>query len=1108
VAVERPVSIDRVICFGAFKLDVRAGELRRRGFKVKLQEQPFQVLRLLLERPGEVVTPDEIIRTLWPNGTIVEYEHSIKTAVKKVRQALGDDGDSPRYVETLPRRGYRFIYPVGAPGIGPNLPLQNEPQKLFHQALAGGVPVSTAAPSPARAGELPSAAQTGTAADAANPIAPVEWVESKQARSPVPAPSIEGGLIGQKVSHYRVLEVIGGGGMGVVYKAEDLKLGRRVALKFLPEELAGDPVALERFEREAKAASALEHPNICPVYEFGEHNGQPFIAMQLLSGQTLRDRLAGLAQARNSDGGRERLPVTELLDLANQIANGLDAAHSQGIIHRDIKPANIFVTVRGDIKILDFGLAKLVGPADEIPQSVPERDGPESESQQGRPNPKTALSNLRLTRTGKAIGTASYMSPEQVRGEKLDGRTDLFSFGLVAYEMATGQVAFAGNTAVEVHNAILNQTPTRARNLNPDIPPKLEEIITKALEKNRDARYETASQMRFELERLRNQASLRRTASRRKSTRLTALASAVVVITIGATIWLSTGRRGAQSAGALRIAPFTGLPGLEDEPAISPNGKEIAYVWDGGSRTSPAQAAPHPPGHIYVKLIGAGAPLRLTQDSFFDQDPAWSPDGRYIAFIRNANPADPSSKSQVITIPALGGRERRLAENDWPLQPAGRGLTWSPDGKSIVINTASGRGLFLVYTENGEKRRLTSPPKGAWDTDPAFSPDGRTMAFVRGTGIYRAEIYSQNVNSGEAKRLTFDKATIWGLAWTPDGRDIVFSSKRSGFPTLWKIPASGGKSEPVAAVGGNAYSPAVSLRGNVLAYVNQETNMNIWGVRIDSSGRAEGAPSKIISGTGAQFDDEISPDGRRVVFGSDRSGDDEIWVANIDGSNLLQLTSLHAPLAGSPHWSPDGHWIVFGAWVDESGGAFVVGADGGTPRRLTPPGVMAFTFAWSHDGKSIYFDGNPSGKWGIWKMPAQGGEAVRVVDGFECRESGDGKWLYFSRPINSAEDKTAILRIPVGGGPETPVFNGVTDRFWTLAGQNLYFLDVDSNLHATIKRLDLTTRKITRIAHVQKEPFVMHGWIGLSVSPESGWIMYPQVDDQVSRIMLVENFSW
>ena len=1047
-------TITRRTRIGVFEVDLGVGELRNTGRSVVLQEQPLRVLRMLIARPGKLVAREDIRKVLWPHDTVVGFDQGINTAIRKLREAFADSAEKPKYIETVARRGYRLI-------------------------------------------------------------APVEWLESTPGRPSMASSASVASLIGRKVSHYRVLEVLGGGGMGVVYKAEDLKLGRHVALKFLPEELADDPAALERFEREARAASALEHPNICPVYEFGEHDGHPFIAMQLLEGQTLRELVAAPLTPGPSPQGRgwpegpgagwrgTLLPIDKLLDLAIQIAGGLEAAHNQGIIHRDIKPANLFVLNRGDVKILDFGLAKLNQPLTPSPSPEGWREVPREAAL-----PTNAVTasppKLDLSKTGVAMGTAPYMSPEQVRGETLDARTDLFSFGLVLNEMATGHVAFAGNTAADVQEAILNRTPAKARDFNPDIPRKLEEIITKALEKNREARYQTASEMRLELARLRAETSSRQAGFRRKGTLLVALASGVVIV-IGATIWLSIGRQGAQSTGPLRIVPFTGLPGLEDDPAISPDGKQLAYVWDGGSRTSRAQAAPHPPGHIYVKLIGAGAPLQLTHDALFDQDPAWSPDGRYIAFIRNANPSDTTGRSQVISIPALGGPEHRLAENDWPSQPGGRGLTWSPDGKSIVANTGSDKGLFLISVEDDKRRKLTWPPQGAWDTDPAFSHDGRTLAFVRVTGLYRAEIYSQNIDTAEAKRLTYDKADIWGLAWTPDGRDIVFSSKRSGFPTLWRIPASGGTSEPLAAVGANAFSPAVSFRSNVLAYVNQETNVNIWGIRIDPSGRSESEPRKLISGTGTQLDSEISPDGSRVAFASDRSGDTEIWVANIDGSSPVQLTSLHAPLAGSPRWSPDARWIVFGAMVDESGGAFVISAEGGAPRRLTPPGVMALVFAWSRDGKSIYFEGNPGGNWAIWKIPAQGGDSVRVVDGFECRESADGRWLYFSRPVNSAEDKTEILRMPVGGGPETSVFHGVTDRFWTLAGSNLYFLDVNADLHATVKRLDLTTRKITRIAEVQREPFVMHGWAGLSVSLESGWIIYPQVGEQISRIMLVEN---
>jgi len=357
----------------------------------------------------------------------------------------------------------------------------------------------------------------------------------------------------------------------------------------------------------------------------------------------------------------------------------------------------------------------------------------------------------------------------------------------------------------------------------------------------------------------------------------------------------------------------------------------------------------------------------------------------------------------------------------------------------------------------------------------------------------------QNVNTAEARRLTFDSAMIWGLAWTPDGRHIVFSSKRAGFATLWKIPVSGGEIEPVAGVGANAFFPAVSPRGDILAYANGELNVNIWRVQLAPSGRAQGSPRKIISGTRLQAADEISPDGKRVVFASDRSGDLEIWVANIDGSDPLRLTSLQSPLTGSPRWSPDGRWIAFDSRLGGHGSVFVVSAQGGTPRRLTPPSIEGLVPSWSHDGRSIYFSSdNPGGNWGIWKMPAQGGDAVRIADGFESRESDDGKWLYLGRYLDCPECK-AILRTPVGGGPETLVLNRVRDRLWTLAGQCLYFMDVDGKLHATLKFncLNLATRKSTRIADVQKEPFALLAWAGLSVSPDGAWIIYPQLDEQI-----------
>lgn len=423
-----PVKVSDSIKLGDdFELDLRAYELRRSGRAIKLERIPMELLLLLVRQKGELVTRDEIITHIWGKNVFLDADNSINAAIRKIRQALKDDPEQPRFIQTITGKGYRFIAQVIENGAG-----------------------STSVP------EAPSTSQLEN-------------------------------LVGKKISHYRVLQLLGGGGMGVVYRAEDLTLGRSVAIKFLPAESGSNPQALKRLYREARAASAMEHRNICPIYELGEHQGQPFIVMQMLEGETLRDWISHATDQTSVSC------IKQMVDLGMQVCRGLEAAHEKGIIHRDIKPANIFITRRGEAKILDFGVAKFL-----------HSDGSEPETSDNQAFSPTTQPGLEwgVTLTGDSMGTPSYLSPEQIRRENLDIRTDLFSFGLVLYEMATGQRAFSGDSPAAIQDAVLNSAAVRPRELRPDLPVALENIINRAIQKDRDLRFQSAAEIGSELEQL------------------------------------------------------------------------------------------------------------------------------------------------------------------------------------------------------------------------------------------------------------------------------------------------------------------------------------------------------------------------------------------------------------------------------------------------------------------------------------------------------------------------------------------------------------------------------------------------------------------------------
>jgi serine/threonine protein kinase len=480
----------------------------------------------------------------------------------------------------------------------------------------------------------------------ADASATAAWDEQVSAAQPTPF------AVGQPVSHYRILAQLGVGRMGVVYQAQDVRLRRAVAIKVLPERYAHDRQALERFQREARAASALSHPHICTLYDIGEHEGRPFLVLELLEGQTLRSRIAG-----------RPLPTEELLELAIQVADALDAAHGQGVVHRDLKPANLFVTERGQAKVLDFGLAKLTGRR--------LRAG-------SAPAPDAAEDDGSLTSPGTVLGTVAYMSPEQARGEELDARTDLFSLGVVLYEMATGRLPFQGKTQAVLFDAILHGEPTPVAQLNSALPAKMGHIIEKALEKDREVRYQSAAELRADLKRLKRDldsgqiraTGVTATASpappRQRKARRPAWPAAcgVLALLLGGAVWLQFFRTvpkatplppGDSSPKTLRLIPFTTDPGRAYQPAFSSDGKWIAFSWDGPQRDN---------FDIYVRLIGDDTPMRLTKDTADDCSPVWSPNGSQIAFAR----FDKEKGGGIFRIsPVPGAHETKLCSQSLPV---------------------------------------------------------------------------------------------------------------------------------------------------------------------------------------------------------------------------------------------------------------------------------------------------------------------------------------------------------------------------------------------------------------------------------------------------------
>jgi len=940
-----PVPQARLFRFGPFELDPRAGELRKHGVRIKLREQPVTILLMLLDHPGEVVLREEIRLKLWPNNTVVEFDHGINAAIQKLRDALGESADKPRFVETVARRGYRFqgeVERIGEPAPGP-------PRE----------------PSPESESEPPPAPPSGV------------------------------------VSHYRLLDKLGEGGMGVVYRAEDMKLGRQVALKFLPSPASEIPaIFLQRFEREARAASALNHPNICTIYGLEDCSGRPAIVMELVEGETLAVRLA-----------KGRLVLEHVLRVAIQTAAAMVEAHRKGVIHRDLKPGNIMLTKSG-VKVLDFGLAKV------------ERSA--------------TAGNETVTMAGVILGTPQYMSPEQAQGKDADARSDIFSFGVVLYEMLAGKRPFEGKSTPGILAAIIECEPP---SLGKAISAPLERVVRRCLAKDPDERWQSARDLQAELEWIAEAPSEPLASTIRPARKIDWRWMAAGVV---------TGLSIVGSAGFLREKPlaapivrfhvfppennvFGGIPG----PNVSPDGRRIIFVTTAKDGYK-----------FWVRSLDAPRPTLIPGAAGASYPPFWSPDSRSVAFfagdkLKKIDLSGSPGPGEAVTVCTAPGIERG---------------TWSRNG--IILFATPRAGLSQVPDSGGSPSpatRLDEANQEEEHLNPWFLPDGRHFLFeaVGPVGpAHNATIRIGSLDSQQTKALfTADSHAIYSQGFLLYVRDESLMAQPFDPRRLSITGGAVQIADGILPFAGDA--PFSASENGTLAYLGGGDAPPFELVWFNRSGDRLSTLARVSAQTFPSYPLQFSPDRSSIALASREQKNADIWLYDAKRGSRTRFT-FDPAIENSPVWSPDGRSVAFSSNRNGHADIYRKATDqSGAEELLYADADQKYPTSWSPDGQFLAFDRFSTKKPSptIWILPLKAGQPggapkpFPLAQGSVGEEDGhfspDGRWIaYLSRESSRREIYVAPFPSEPGASAKRQIStNGGFAPRWRADGREIFYVE-------------------------------------------------------------------